>query len=114
MFFFFAHIPFVVNHTINATPPERSQQYLAPLAATGSYRKIAFRNDFHDHVPLSRTHKRGYKRYIVPWSGRYWEDENTHAMCFCNKAQNYLCVPVASMPIDLFLYLGMVAVLSTF
>ena len=56
----------------------------------------------------------GYKRYIVPCSGRYWEDENTHAMCFCNKAQNYLCVPVASMPIDLFLYLGMVAVLSTF
>jgi len=24
---FFAHIPFVVNHTINATPPERLQQY---------------------------------------------------------------------------------------
>jgi len=27
VFLFFAHIPFVVNHTINATPPERSQQY---------------------------------------------------------------------------------------
>jgi len=25
MFLFFAHIPFVVNHTINATPPERLQ-----------------------------------------------------------------------------------------
>jgi len=24
---FFAHIPFVVNHTINATPPERLQQH---------------------------------------------------------------------------------------
>jgi len=27
LFLFFAHIPFVVNHTINATPPERLQQY---------------------------------------------------------------------------------------
>jgi len=26
VFLFFAHIPFVMNHTINATPPERSQQ----------------------------------------------------------------------------------------
>ena len=29
IFLFFAHIPFVVNHTINATPPERLQQYVA-------------------------------------------------------------------------------------
>jgi len=28
MVLFFTHIPFVVNHTINATPPERLQQYL--------------------------------------------------------------------------------------
>jgi len=27
IFLFFAHIPFVVNQTINATPPERLQQY---------------------------------------------------------------------------------------
>jgi len=27
MVLFFTHIPFVVNHTINATPPERLQQY---------------------------------------------------------------------------------------
>ena len=27
MFLFFTHIPFVVNHTINATPPERLQQH---------------------------------------------------------------------------------------
>jgi len=27
MLLFFTHIPFVVNHTINATPPERLQQY---------------------------------------------------------------------------------------
>jgi len=27
MVLFFMHIPFVVNHTINATPPERLQQY---------------------------------------------------------------------------------------
>jgi len=27
IFLFFAHIPFVVNHTINATPPESLQQY---------------------------------------------------------------------------------------
>ena len=27
MVLFFTHIPFVVNHTINTTPPERLQQY---------------------------------------------------------------------------------------
>jgi len=27
MVLFFTHMPFVVNHTINATPPERLQQY---------------------------------------------------------------------------------------
>jgi len=27
MVLFFTHIPFLVNHTINATPPERLQQY---------------------------------------------------------------------------------------
>ena len=27
MVLFFTHIPFVVNHTINATPPERLQQW---------------------------------------------------------------------------------------
>jgi len=27
MVLFFTHIPFVVNHTINATPLERLQQY---------------------------------------------------------------------------------------
>ena len=32
MMLFFAHIPFVVNHTINATPPERLQQH--PLLFT--------------------------------------------------------------------------------
>jgi len=28
MVLFFTHIPFVVNHTFHATPPERLQQYL--------------------------------------------------------------------------------------
>ena len=32
---FFTHIPFVVNHTINAKPPERLQQYHVP-AVCGS------------------------------------------------------------------------------
>ena len=31
MVMFFTHIPFVVNHTINATPPERLQQYQQSL-----------------------------------------------------------------------------------
>jgi len=30
MVLFFMHIPFVVNHTTNATPPERLQQYTSP------------------------------------------------------------------------------------
>jgi len=31
MVLFFTHIPFVVNHTINATSPERLQQYTENL-----------------------------------------------------------------------------------
>jgi len=31
MVLFFTHIPFVVNHTINATPPERLQQYYSSM-----------------------------------------------------------------------------------
>jgi len=34
---FFMHIPFVVNHTINTTPPERLQQYFGwPTGVSGS------------------------------------------------------------------------------
>jgi len=28
MVLFFTHIPFMVNYTVNATPPERLQQYV--------------------------------------------------------------------------------------
>jgi len=31
MVLFFTHIPFVVNHTINATPPERLQHRIAHM-----------------------------------------------------------------------------------
>ena len=34
MVLFFTHIPFVVNHTINATPPERLQQHPLLFATT--------------------------------------------------------------------------------
>jgi len=35
MVLFFAHIPFVVNHTFNATPPERLQQCQGSLPGYG-------------------------------------------------------------------------------
>ena len=40
MVLFFAHIPFVVNHTINATPPERLQQH--PLIFTTNHTDRTF------------------------------------------------------------------------
>jgi len=40
MVLFFAHIPFVVNHTINATPPERLQQH--PLLFTTNHTDRTF------------------------------------------------------------------------
>jgi len=43
MVLFFAHIPFVVNHTFNATPPERLQQYWP------GYRKILANRFKHHH-----------------------------------------------------------------
>jgi len=44
MVLFFTHIPFVVNHTINATPLERLQQ-----------QKLCW-DDFAMHPTLSRLH----------------------------------------------------------
>jgi len=40
MVLFFTHIPFVVNHTINATPPERLQQH--PLLSTTNHTDRTF------------------------------------------------------------------------
>jgi len=40
----FPHIPFVVNHTINATPPERLQQYYVFLSSV-SVKRHAFGKD---------------------------------------------------------------------
>jgi len=48
---FFAHIPFVVNHTINATPPERLQQH--PLLFTTNRTDRTF---FSCRLHLARPH----------------------------------------------------------
>ena len=40
MALFFTHIPFVVNHTFNATPPERLQQYLPELPNFSVFFKV--------------------------------------------------------------------------
>jgi len=42
------------------------------------------------------------------------EDGNTHVKFFCNQTQNYECKAVARIMINLFLNLGMVAVLFIF
>ena len=44
MVLFFTHIPFVVNHTINETPPERMQQYL-PLCTGYHHCKVTKAED---------------------------------------------------------------------
>jgi len=38
MVFFFTHIPFVVNHTINATPPEWLQQLIENMLESSMHR----------------------------------------------------------------------------
>ena len=58
IFLFFAHIPFVVNHTINATPPERLQQkqdlvqYLTNLQANFKERFLELEEASYRHVQL--------------------------------------------------------------
>ena len=47
IFLFFAHIPFVVNRTINATPPERLQQRL------GSSKTALLRKEIMENVNLT-------------------------------------------------------------
>jgi len=44
MVLFFTHIPFVVNHTINATPPERLQLYVTNQIALRLFFKGSGRN----------------------------------------------------------------------
>jgi len=50
MMSFFTHIPFVVNHTINATPPERLQRYHS------NRRKHPFLLKFLNSCPPSYSH----------------------------------------------------------
>jgi len=44
MVLFFTHISFVVNHTINATPPERLQQYPKQKTFTSYYAQFPLHN----------------------------------------------------------------------
>jgi len=48
MVLFFAHIPFVGNHTFNATPPERLQQYFRCVMLYLNKRKMH---------PFNKTYK---------------------------------------------------------
>jgi len=68
MVLFFTHIPFVVNHTINATPPERLQQH--PLL-------------FQRTAPIARSLCEGWTRHdlhILVTAPFYW-DLKSRAAC---------------------------------
>ena len=41
MVLFFTHIPFVVNHTFNGTPPERLQHYQGPVGTKARRTKLS-------------------------------------------------------------------------
>ena len=43
---FFTHIPFVVNHTINATPPERLQQHKTRCTSSKHARKLTAEHNY--------------------------------------------------------------------
>ena len=56
----------------------------------------------------------GYKRHIVPGSGRYWGPRGFKCSCqvFLHSSPILLAQPIASMKINSVLYLSVVAVLS--
>ena len=56
MVLFFPHIPFVVNHTINATPPERLQQYFVSTTVIYLFGLFTFRFAFTRVVRLVEGH----------------------------------------------------------
>jgi len=60
IFLFFAHIPFVVNHTINATPPERLQQ--RPLLFTTNHTDPTF---FVRRLTLARPSHPGHSTILL-------------------------------------------------
>ena len=60
MVLFFTHIPFVVNHTINATPPERLQQH--PLLFTTNH---TYRTFFVWRLTLARPSHPGHSTILL-------------------------------------------------
>ena len=60
IFSIFAHIPFVVNHTINATPPERLQQH--PLLFTTNHTDRTF---FVWRLTLARPSHPGHSTMLL-------------------------------------------------
>ena len=70
---FFAHILFVVNHTINVTPPERLQQYQW-LTSKGRFWKRNLRlRAFFQYLFLTDRLQKGahfYQRGTIQWGGQ--------------------------------------------
>ena len=71
MVLFFTHIPFVVNHTINATPPERLQQDILLFVKHTTY-DLMHENGTHIVVirfyPLSKILVRAGKHLKYFWT----------------------------------------------
>ena len=68
MVLFFTHIPFLVNHTINATPPERLQQHPSFFQRT---------------TPIARSLCGGWTRHDlhIPVTAPFCCDRKSRAVC---------------------------------
>jgi len=71
MVLFFKHIPFMVNHTNNATPPERLQHYLSSL---NLLKEKAIRSSF----PLDMTND--MIAMASNWEKVYWPQKAKRKM----------------------------------
>ena len=90
MVLFFTHIPFVVNHTINATPPERLQQYLQTCFTCNNHLQTICTLRFilhftiYCHTVTASLDVRRIDRHACIFTQTYWNIlcKQSHAMCF--------------------------------
>ena len=88
IFLFFAHIPFVVNHTINATPPERLQQYHDKTLYPTELRSVL-------------NAKTGY--IMVKFPIKKWNlsvEDNASFLCWINNAPDELSWAVVTATVE--------------
>jgi len=102
IFLFFVHIPFMVNHTINATPPERLQQHplLVLFTMTNTNRRffvwrlnsVRPPHPGHSTILLRSEILSGMCAKLRTVAASNNRDHPTRSLCYCLFAPHTSCI----------------------